>query len=415
MNNKVLIINHWYMSNVGGIEAYVSDLVRYSCEQNIRVIWLYKGKGTVGKSFQDVLCSEKVEKYNINSLFRFGHDFGFKYNDEIVIISFYPIAMGVAEKFIYKFSGDARITPFYVVANTTGNYYYIERYFSFLKPLIYKSMKRMMERWEKGNNIRFCAPLHIDYLEKNYNLRISQREAKVLKEVYEFPILDIENLKKRSDRNIFNLITIGRFDFPHKGYILGLIRAYGRLKSKYSKLKLNIIGYGAGEQAVRKEINDLPEAYRKDIALLGEVPPHNLIKYLCDSHLNISVAGAVSQGAKYGVLSIPARNFCDGECEVYGFLPESASKTVSLETGNLVDPYIEAVINMSRSEYIDKSIASYEAIKSRSTETAEPMYFFNTLKLCNKKFECSLMEIRLLSIFSLLLRIKIRLKMISHL
>ena len=112
---------------------------------------------------------------------------------------------------------------------------------------------------------------------------------------------------KKAKRECFNIVSISRFDFPHKGYLLGLIRAYGRLKEKYPQVALCIIGYGPGKPLVEKEIKRLNKKAQQDLSLLGEVDSADFPKVLKEMHLNISVAGSVGVGARNGVLSIPAR------------------------------------------------------------------------------------------------------------
>lgn len=115
-----------------------------------------------------------------------------------------------------------------------------------------------------------------------------------------------------------------------------------------------------------------------DIKLLGEASPDEISNYMKEAHLNISVAGAVGDGARNGVLSIPARNYCIGECEVYGYLPDSRLKSTSLEKGILVDDFIEEVILMSNEEYIQKCIDSYNTY---ALNDVDPLYVFAASKI----------------------------------
>lgn len=406
---KTLIINYWNMPNVGGIETYLYNLCQYLLNSGERVIWFYKQKILLAESFKTVFLSEKVERYDIDKVLNTRIHIPFSYEEEIVILSFYPTAMASAEKLINLYKKDCAITPFYVIPNTTGDFYYIERYFTLFSNYVYKSMKGIIQRWETGNHIRFFAPQHIEYLQRNYNIIVSSPEEKLLRPVYPCMPLDMQLLDKKANRKEFIIISISRFDFPHKGYLLGLIRAYGRLKTRYSQIRLIIIGYGPDKPKVLREIESLPEGIRDDIKLVGEVPPNELGRYFKQAHLNISVAGAVGQGVKHGVLSLPARNYCVKECEVYGFFPYNIKPGTSLDPGNLVDSYIEDAIQMSKQKYIDLCVESYEHYNQNNKQNVDPLYFFNTVKIC-KPFESSKKEIRLLNLYNYTIRIILMLK-----
>ena len=191
----------------------------------------------------------------------------------------------------------------------------------------------------------------------------------------------MKELENRSERNgCFNIITVGRFDFPHKGYMLGLVRAFGRLKPKYPQLTLSIIGLGQHEQMLKNEIANLPQGVQADVNLLGAVPHTELPHYFRDKHLSIAVAGAASDAARNGVLSIAARNFCDNECEVYGFYPESFVKNSSKEPGELVDKYIEDAINMTKEEYTKRCKDSYMVFTDPARYN--PTFLYTTTEMC---------------------------------
>ena len=163
----------------------------------------------------------------------------------------------------------------------------------------------------------------------------------------------------------FNILTVSRFEFPHKGYVLGLIKAYAELKNKYPHIELTIVGYGVDESKVHEALNSLSENYKKDVHFIGKVHPEKLVDYYNDANINISVAGCCSQGAKNGTLSIPARHY-DYNCEVYGFLPESKPFVVSEKKGEPVIDYIEQVINMSPDEYCKKCEMAFHSFRSDS-------------------------------------------------
>lgn len=373
-----LVINYGNL-NIGGIEKYLFELSKYLTDNGDRVIWLRDPVLKIADSYRDLFLGNAVERVvtDTSKFNWFDHDeLLFSKEEDIVVLSFDPMSMARALQLALEYR-EFHITPYYVVPNTTGNLYYLERYFNGKKrKRIQRKLAGFLSRWEHMGLVRFFNKLQIQSLENNYEIKITQGESKILRGVYGITDLNQDNLSKRSKRVDFTIGTLGRFDYPHKGYMLGLVRAYGRLKEKYPDIRLKIGGYGPGETLLKKEIEKLPLSFQEDIKLTGPVSPKEMDQFYSEVHLNISVAGAVWEGVKRGVLSIPARNYCEGACEVYGFLPDSGSKTTSLETGEPVEPYIEHVLTCSEDEYIRLSKEAYDDYRKLSKPW--PMYFFDT-------------------------------------
>lgn len=360
--NKVVIINY-YILRVGGIEKFVCRLIPFMLDHGVRVIWLKQRDNAIGKSFEKVLKDERLENVIVKNphsqWFRHGK-INLSKNDEIIILSFTVTGMAKSLEIVREHP-NFDITPYYYIPNTTGDEYYVERYFhGWVRKTVKNKMASIYKRWDSYGSLRFFASLQINSLEENYNFVINNKENKTLKPFLTTDTLDMRNLQERikTRTNHFTIITVGRFDFPHKGYMLGLVRSYARLKDKYPNLNLVIIGYGPDEKILLKEIESIEFQKQKDITLIGETSPNELKQYFANAHLNISVAGAVGDGARYGVISLPARNYCYGECEVYG-LDFDKRITVSRESGYKVEPYIEKVLNMTDEEYKDESVKAY--------------------------------------------------------
>jgi len=377
-----LVINYRSFLNVGGIETYLYDLSKYLVNSGGRVIWLCHKSPLVAKSFSDLMLSDKIERVAVRegSNWCKYENFTISDNEDTVIVSFSPLTNCMAEVIWRRLGCPDNIYPLYIIANNVGASYYLEDNFKCVfKRFVKNRMNKICQRWELNHSIRFCALSHVSSFENKYDIRVSEQQEKLLKPVNGFPSINLDIIKMRALRDVFNIITVGRFDFPHKGYMLGLIRSYGRLKSKYPHLQLTIVGYGPHEKELWAEINNIPIEYRNDIKVVGEVAPAELEMHFNKAHLNVSVAGAASQGARYGLLTLPARNFCTGECEVYGYFSENALKTTSLEGGYIVDEYIEDAINMTSDEYVQRSVSCYEALVLRDSGTFDPLYLFNSV------------------------------------
>lgn len=347
--------------NTGGVENISFSLMRYSVKQGYRVIWLHKTPMIIADGFKEFVY-KNVEmipsRRCITGKWKHG-EITFSENEQVTAISFTPFDMDNALKLCDEFP-NITINPIYIVANTKGRYYFIEEYYyGFIRKKLYTPVQKLMKNWVDMDAVRFCAELQITSFENHYGLHVKDRDDKLIKEIDAPLNLDMHLLKKRAQREIFNIVSISRFDFPHKNYLLGLIKAYGKIKAQYPNLFLHIIGYGTGKELVDATINKLSADAQKGVILHGEVSKDNLPQILKDMHLNVSVAGSVGVGAVNGVLSIPARNFCEDACEVYGLLPEAANMTTSTEKGKAIIPFIEQVLHMSEDEYIKRCVDSY--------------------------------------------------------
>ena len=367
MNRRTLVFNYYGMTNVGGIEKYINEVTGSLLGTDVRIIWLKEKNSKVAQSFQEHMLDPRVETVEITQRGYHWFSIGnlcFMPDEEITIVSFSPLDMGRAMYIANKYKHHA-INLLYAIPNTTGNMYFLERYFKgTLRNTVAKRMGRIFEKWEQAGALLFFSAGQIKPLEDAYDLEITSKQEKLLPGVKPLPVLNEDKLIERSKRDPFKIITVGRFEFPHKGYMLGLIDAYDKLKATYPNIKLDIIGFGPDEILVRNRIEKLSDQAKADIRLLGEVAPDNLPQYFESASLNISVAGGVNAGVKLGVFSIPARNYCYGECEVYGFLPEKKSMTVSTSPGEPVEDYIIRVIEMSDEEYVNRCRLAYDDLKA---------------------------------------------------
>lgn len=361
MKKNTLIMQFPNMS-IGGIQQNFAELMRHASNTGHRVIWLYLKPMRIAEAYMDLLgCVETVEYSNRYSDSNLAPDLRISPNESIVWVTAHPSDMHRVLLFANTLNCQ-EITPLYIVSNTKGRFNYIENYYwGPFKGAVHRYYKTIVNKWAEKGLIRYFDIRHFDTYSQIYGIEHSSPMDLVWKEMYVLPPIDLEALDKRVARKEFNIVTVTRFDFPHKRYLLGLIKDYAQLKRRYINIKLHIIGYGQDEMTVRNHIAHLPESARKDVILYGQKSESD-IKYLMKNmHLNISVAACVGLGAKLGVLSIPARNFCGSECEVYGYLPGSRNMTVATEPGLRAIDFIEEVINMTDEEYRKKCLDSYNA------------------------------------------------------
>jgi hypothetical protein len=409
--------------DIGGIETYLIRLIRQLKEKGNRVLWLTPADRYIDDSFKDDLLDGYVEIIEINTRgFNWikHANINFNKNEEVIALSFEPFDFLRIETIKKEYSS-IRIDSFYWVPHFKGNHYFIEEQVIWpLRPLVYKIIRKIIKHMEENDNIYYLNRSHLEAYERRYGYKVTNEKGKISGLTREVRPYDYNLALKRSIRNEFNIITVGRFDFPHKGYILGLIKVYGELKEKYSHLKLTIIGYGKDEIKVIEQIDRLSPNAKKDINLIGKVPYDDLQKYFKNAHLNIGVAGTIADGALTGLISIPVRHYSE-VCEGYGYLPESRGKITADVPGVPIQKFIEEVIMMNQEEYLELSRKSYETY-AKDGETNNIMSILNCKNRDASKTVSNL-AIKFIKIYNILIKIipkikyeirKIKIKIIRY-
>jgi len=354
---------------VGGIELYLIRLIRKLKANGNRIIWLAPADNLIDETLKPDLMDGYIERidvrlYDLNQINHVSIVFGEK--EEIVALALNLITFMQLEVLKKKYK-TTRIDSFYWVSHFKG-LFLEDLLIKPLQPVACKYMGKIIYTMEQNDNIIYGKKTHLEAFTRRYKYKVDNEEKKFFKSTKEIKPYNDRVTLKRSTRSEFNIITVGRFDFPHKAYLLGLIRVYGELKVKYEHLKLTIIGYGKDENKVRDEIEKLSPIAKKDANLVGKVSYDNLRGYFENAHLNIGVAGTISDGALTGLISIPVRHYSE-TCEGYGYLPESKWKILSIEPGIPIESFIEEVISMSQEKYLDLSRKAYDTYADDSTGT----------------------------------------------
>lgn len=127
----------------------------------------------------------------------------------------------------------------------------------------------------------------------------------------EIPQLKEDYIESRIQRkkDEINILTITRMEFPFKGYVLGLIEDFHKLKQLYTNLKLIIIGNGPNVDIVKEKINELPDNVKEDIFLIGEVAYEELHEYFRKSYIYVGMGTTLLDASLTGLVSVIATDF----------------------------------------------------------------------------------------------------------
>lgn len=375
MENKVFLFIYEHLK-LGGIEKNIIEQIIAYSQMRIRIVWLrYGNENDIYEPWIKILEDNNVEiiDVDINSKCLIKcQEIQFE-NDEIIYATCYE-PMDFLRLELISQSYKNSFNMFYIVPHFEGVTNYLEErfYFKTTKRKVEKKLSIIYDRWYTNGSILFFNAKHEQEMSRRYKIDCIDKE-KIYKSTLKPKKFDKKLAIKRSKRQEFRIITCGRFEFPHKGYMIGLIDSFVKLKVKYPFLKLDIIGYGVHEEYIKHYINCINTDYKDDITLIGKVSPQELTKYFDNSHLNVSVAGALTEGAYSGLVSLAARHYCN-KCEVYGWLNKDSVNMLDSRPGNSVEEYIESLINMDDESYIKLCLESYEY--AINTKESDPEWLF---------------------------------------
>ena len=340
---------------IGGIERYIYDQIIYLAKKNKIIVWICDKNRYIANEYKTLLnitnlhiYTEKIKICELKELLN-----NIK-NPKINIITCYHDDFLYADK-IRKQIKWGNVNIFYFLSHFCGARFFCEDIFSFkiLNEISRKFMSQIYFRMYQSNALRFFSPIHSKIVEDKYKFTISNENDLAVPPVITENIFDENHFRKLFNRNEFNIITVSRLDFPHKGYVLGLIDAYAQIRKNDKNTTLTIVGDGIGMSKVKSKIKELPIEYQNNIKILGYLSPEQLREEYLNANINISVAGCCTLGATYGTLSAPARHYTY-ECEVYGYLPECEAVTPPEKKGYPVIELINDIKRMNEDEYIQK-------------------------------------------------------------
>lgn len=356
-DNRVFVFAH-YTLKIGGIEVYLFEAARWLQQRGYRVM-IFTDNRPIDPTLLSMIDSDKVQISHVWTMLAELTALMNNSNAHLTIYAFRLVEAGEAQK-VRNALPLGRVDVFYCVPNFKGlPYYYEDAYSGKKKEKVRQRMASIFLQLHANNQIRYFSHVHITEMCGRYGYTEDDKAAVYVPKVEETPAFDEARCRRVWHSDKFNMLTISRFDFPHKGFIIGLIREYAKVKVRYPRLCYTIVGYGPGEQMIREEIARLDPKAQEDIHLEGRCAPEKMKDYFDQANLNISLAGCFSAGVRCSTLSLPARHFTY-EGEVYGFLPESRSMTMSAEPGMPASQFIEQAINMDEETYVAKCKAGYD-------------------------------------------------------
>lgn len=372
---------------IGGIETNVAYDIKalHKSSYDVDFYWFTTDPSLLDPAFKPIFEEAKVKIVKTHKRFiwfRFDCDDIPNY-DKVIIITYglYDYLRDEKIKHFFEKKSNEIVSCLFIPHFKLRDCFLEYEYRGFMRKIALKYSEQIYNFLLENGSLYFFAEKHLSTVKEKYNLSIVDNSKYLVKNTWEIPDFNEKLIRKKYHKDCFKIYTITRFDFPHKGYLLGLIDTFAELLSEYPNMTLNIVGYGEDEKILIKKINEKDEKVREAIKLIGKVSPLDLPKLFEDADVNVGVAGAILQGAINGVISLPVRHY-SYKCETYGFLSNSISKTVSDEPGESIYNYLKEIIEFDEDQYVDMAYESYKEGKNLLYEDDGIKYL---LDLKNKK------------------------------
>lgn len=371
---KQTLVVYYHRFGVGGIETNMANIMNNALQKNRRVIWVGNLNLNYDPAFSYIMENKKLEKVCINysSIRPFPiPTLQFDVDEEVIVTVFSIRSLYLAYK-LRETHRNTKIKIYYLVPLFTGRSIFLEQPFKGALNRIIKNFTRNLYlRIYNDHNLHFFSNSFYKAIESTYDIRFNNPDKYCVPAVMSRTPLILENVISNYRNKQFTIISAGRFEFPHKGFVLGLVESFTNIHQRHPNTKLILIGDGPNKNRLMDKIRVQPLSVQSAIEIRPPVSQDELIELMKRCNLNISVAGCAVLGAKAGVPTIPARHFCE-QCEVYGLFPESKDMITSTAEGKPVEDYIELVIEMHESEYLKLAADTYHCFDDVNTNTEYP-------------------------------------------
>ncbi len=385
------------LSDIGGIETYVYKSIKEIIKKGDKAGWISNDFSKINPAFSALIGEKKVylidrgkARQKIAQVCAEGEFV------RINIITFCPRDFACAE-ILKKELKRLPINTFLFVPHFQGDFLYLEEGFQGnARNIVEKKLSTIYQKMEQNGNLLYFSRKHLAEYRKRYGCKESDFSHVSIPEISAKIEFNEDRVKAVFNQAEFTILSVSRLEFPHKGYVLGLVDAFESLCQEYESIRLIIVGDGDGMPILREKIDGLRKGVAQRIEIVGAVSPNELSAYYDRANVLISLAGCFTLGARRGVLSLPARHYTE-KCEVYGYLPGSKDFSLADSNGYDVVPFLKEIINMSFNEYMKHCRDCYESFpiqnqkyfdrienKSKNVLEKADIFYIKGLSLYNK-------------------------------
>ncbi len=235
---------------------------------------------------------------------------------------------------------------------------------NFMKRYSIKRYKGIFERMNQNN-----ALIMMD--EVCYRISKEFLDAKIERDppIFRIP-MECKDISQDKIESIINdgfrnqiIMTASRAEIPYKGYLLGLIDDFERLKKRYPYVKLEIISAGEDIGLVEERIERLPNNVKKDIILHAWMEYELLKKQLEKSMIFIGMGTSILDAALKYKPAIPVKFYTVQNKAESVFAENPQNICAGEQCTSDAYPLIAKLLGLSEDQYKEASFASFCAAK----------------------------------------------------
>jgi hypothetical protein len=303
MNNQTVIFYFPYIGN-GGTESLCLRLAKWCISNSYRVIFLTQNKGIdhTLQAFLDI--GMECYFYDRKKQFFF--------NEENKKLLLYKEEAALVISFT--------IVDFLVISSLLSK---IKIAFSYCLYVIHP-------KWTSFGNSLWIKPMILKLLQSNKIIFMDEecRDACILRykldyNKYKFKIvrlpIRIDPVLSKPKNKIINILSISRFDFPFKGYLLGLVDSFVSMAVSNENLKLTIIGGNKKNKNTMRlieKINHIPKNIQQRINILDVLPYSKLLNYIDNCDVYIGMGTTILEAANRNKICIIALAYQENDLSV---------------------------------------------------------------------------------------------------
>lgn len=345
---------------IGGTETLILRIGAKAAGNNIRVLLLTEVE-IEDRNLVSSLLLAGIHIYNYsilkkNFLSTEGHVLSVGLNDDVLFLFFYfPEFFNFwrMRRRFFKFP-NLRFLIYIVHPRSTF-------LFSHKVPFLNMLVRIFIKNSIYLKIIKFMDEETILATENNYRMKLPLAAS-----IVRLPIVISQSNPKKFNENL-KILTISRFEFPFKGYVLGLIADFEVFNRRYPNSTLTIIGHGPGEGRVLDLIKRLPISIQQNINLIQRVPIELIDSYLDSCDVYVGMGTTVLSAANRYKIVISAIAYQESSL-ASGFFhnkPEQVAVVASSYEGATFtfSQLLEEVAKMSIEERTDLGLISYNHIK----------------------------------------------------
>jgi hypothetical protein len=209
-------------------------------------------------------------------------------------------------------------------------------------------------------------------------------------EIVRLPIEIHKNTISKPKTDKIKILSIARFDFPFKGYILGLIDMFKTLAFSSNNITLTIIGYGKGEDAVNQKLIALPIEIQNRIKILDKIPYSEIATYIDQCDLFVGMGTTALDAADRNKICIVPVAYQENDLATGFFHDDYTTLGSSLTANRHFPELISQILSIENKIFIEKEdlsksllVKHYDIDKIAPLFIAEEFYRFSSFeKVC---------------------------------